>query len=82
MLQQKFTVQVTTLPYCDDITRFDGMLLKLYFPLSTRTLVSDAVTYNQSVNPKIGGTAGIYLRARTEWYDICKKLSSFLQRQY
>ena len=25
MLQQKFTVQVTTLPYCDDITRFDGI---------------------------------------------------------
>ncbi len=24
MLQQKFIVQVTTLPYCDDITRFDG----------------------------------------------------------
>ncbi len=24
MLQQKFTVQVTTLPHCDDITRFDG----------------------------------------------------------
>ena len=24
MLQQKFTVQVTTLPDCDDITRFDG----------------------------------------------------------
>ncbi len=24
MLQQKFTVQVTPLPYCDDITRFDG----------------------------------------------------------
>jgi hypothetical protein len=22
--QQKFTVQVTTLPDCDDITRFDG----------------------------------------------------------
>jgi hypothetical protein len=26
MLQQKFTVQVTTLPYCDDITRFDGTI--------------------------------------------------------
>jgi hypothetical protein len=25
MLQQKFIVQVTTLPDCDDITRFDGM---------------------------------------------------------
>jgi hypothetical protein len=25
MLQQKFTVQVTTLPDCDDITRFDGI---------------------------------------------------------
>jgi hypothetical protein len=24
MLRQKFTVQVTTLPDCDDITRFDG----------------------------------------------------------
>jgi hypothetical protein len=24
MLRQKFTVQVTTLPGCDDITRFDG----------------------------------------------------------
>ncbi len=24
MLQIKFTVQVTTLPNCDDITRFDG----------------------------------------------------------
>jgi hypothetical protein len=24
MPQQKFTVQVTTLPDCDDITRFDG----------------------------------------------------------
>jgi hypothetical protein len=24
MQQQKFTVQVTTLPDCDDITRFDG----------------------------------------------------------
>jgi len=24
MLKQKFTVQVTTLPDCDDITRFDG----------------------------------------------------------
>jgi hypothetical protein len=24
MLQQKFIVQVTTLPDCDDITRFDG----------------------------------------------------------
>ncbi len=27
MLQQKFTVQVTTLSYCDDITRFDGNCL-------------------------------------------------------
>jgi hypothetical protein len=27
MLQQKFTVQVTTLPDCDDITRFDSTLL-------------------------------------------------------
>ncbi len=26
MLRQKFTVQVTTLPDCDDITRFDGRL--------------------------------------------------------
>jgi hypothetical protein len=25
MLRQKFTVQVTTLPDCDDITRFDGI---------------------------------------------------------
>ena len=25
MLRQKFIVQVTTLPDCDDITRFDGM---------------------------------------------------------
>jgi hypothetical protein len=25
MLQQKFIVQVTTLPDCDDITRFDGI---------------------------------------------------------
>jgi hypothetical protein len=25
MRQQKFTVQVTTLPDCDDITRFDGI---------------------------------------------------------
>jgi hypothetical protein len=24
MLQQQFAVQVTTLPHCDDITRFDG----------------------------------------------------------
>jgi hypothetical protein len=24
MLHKKFTVQVTTLPECDDITRFDG----------------------------------------------------------
>jgi hypothetical protein len=24
MLRQKFTLQVTTLPDCDDITRFDG----------------------------------------------------------
>jgi hypothetical protein len=28
MLRQKFTVQVTTLPDCDDITRFDGNWLK------------------------------------------------------
>jgi hypothetical protein len=27
MLQQKFDVQVTTLPDCDDITRFDGTSL-------------------------------------------------------
>ena len=27
MLQQKITVQVTTLPDCDDITRFDGTYL-------------------------------------------------------
>ena len=26
MLRQKFTVQVTTLPDCDDITRFDGTM--------------------------------------------------------
>jgi hypothetical protein len=25
MMQQKFIVQVTTLPDCDDITRFDGI---------------------------------------------------------
>ncbi len=25
MLRKKFTVQVTTLPDCDDITRFDGI---------------------------------------------------------
>jgi hypothetical protein len=29
MLQQKFIVQVTTLPDCDDITRFDGSQLQL-----------------------------------------------------
>ncbi len=29
MLQQKFTVQVTTLPYCDDITQFDGSDIKI-----------------------------------------------------
>ncbi len=28
MLRQKFTVQVTTLPDCDDITRFDGMSIR------------------------------------------------------
>jgi hypothetical protein len=27
MLQQKFIVQVTTLPDCDDITRFDGIII-------------------------------------------------------
>jgi hypothetical protein len=27
MLQKKFTVHVTTLPDCDDITRFDGTVL-------------------------------------------------------
>jgi hypothetical protein len=27
VLQQKFTVQVTTLADCDDITRFDGTFL-------------------------------------------------------
>ena len=26
VLQQKFTVQVTTLANCDDITRFDGTI--------------------------------------------------------
>jgi hypothetical protein len=30
MLRQKFTVQVTTLPDCDDITRFDGTYLGSY----------------------------------------------------
>ncbi len=29
MLQQKFTVQVTTLPDCDDITRFDGSFVRI-----------------------------------------------------
>jgi hypothetical protein len=29
MLRQKFTVQVTTLPDCDDITRFDGTRVPL-----------------------------------------------------
>jgi hypothetical protein len=29
VLQQKFTVQVTTLADCDDITRFDGSSQKL-----------------------------------------------------
>jgi hypothetical protein len=35
MLRQKFTVQVTTLPDCDDITRFDGTysILELSDPL-------------------------------------------------
>ncbi len=28
MLRQKFIVQVTTLPDCDDITRFDGIIKK------------------------------------------------------
>jgi hypothetical protein len=31
MLQQKFTVQVTTLPDCDDITRFDGTSMIVIF---------------------------------------------------
>ncbi len=30
-LQQKFTVQVTTLADCDDITRFDGTGIIFYF---------------------------------------------------
>jgi hypothetical protein len=36
MLQQKFTVQVTTLPYCDDITRFDGTchIFSFYYALA------------------------------------------------
>jgi hypothetical protein len=35
MLLQKFIVQVTTLPDCDDITRFDGtqkVLIKMFRP--------------------------------------------------
>ncbi len=31
VLQQKFTVQVTTLADCDDITRFDGIHLNRLF---------------------------------------------------
>ncbi len=31
MMHQKFTVQVTTLPDCDDITRFDGTGLASLF---------------------------------------------------
>jgi hypothetical protein len=31
MAQQKFPVQVTTLPDCDDITRFDGNKEKKHF---------------------------------------------------
>ncbi len=34
MLQQKFTVQVTTLPDCGDVIRFDGI------PLSQSSCVS------------------------------------------
>jgi len=30
-MHQKFTVQVTTLPDCDDITRFDG--ISIFVPL-------------------------------------------------
>jgi hypothetical protein len=33
MLQQKFIVQVTTIPDCDDITRFDGNLLIPSLPI-------------------------------------------------
>ncbi len=32
MLRQKFTVQVTTLPDCDDITQFDGTVQKVQNP--------------------------------------------------
>jgi hypothetical protein len=38
MLQQQFAVQVTTLPDCDDITRFDGSHT-LVFENNSNTLV-------------------------------------------
>jgi hypothetical protein len=37
MLRQKFTVQVTTLPDFDDITRFDGMNI-IFLPLKLNAL--------------------------------------------
>jgi hypothetical protein len=47
MLQQKFIVQVTTLPDCDDITRFDGTVTLI----TTRycTLYSTLVLWEQGV---------------------------------
>jgi hypothetical protein len=40
MLQQKFTVQVTTLPYCDDITRFDGIWELFIFQMLKKKICS------------------------------------------
>ncbi len=39
MLRQKFTVQVTTLPDCDDITRFDGTVHDKLNPVNCKPVL-------------------------------------------
>ncbi len=62
MLRQKFTVQVTTLPDYDDITRFDGTNLSLlayaqctlatifHFGLAPKKVVSDSFKVHLKVS--------------------------------
>jgi hypothetical protein len=46
-MHQKFTVQVTTLPYSDDITRFDGSYFRRKTPAVDWTKTSKTIDHNK-----------------------------------
>ncbi len=63
MLQQKFIVQVTTLPDCDNITRFDGKFLVatyIFINMPINLTDFDKKNYRTDLRCKLSRKSSVY----------------------